>query len=211
LEVGCGTGAIMQEWEQLLGPAYGIDLHIASLQFAAPLLQSRLAVADVVNLPYAENSFDCIFSHYFFLWLNSPLQALLELKRCLKPGGWLLIFAEPDYGGRIDFPEELEIIKTIQLTALKKLGADPCIGRQMKGLLKTSGFHSMLGGILGSEWQESHNENSDHSTDLENILYDTTQSGSDFSYEQLIDMDSRARLDGSRMIYVPTFFFSAQK
>jgi SAM-dependent methyltransferase len=211
LEVGCGTGVILQEWEQRLGPAYGVDHHLPSLQFAAPLLQSRLAAADALNLPFADNSFECIFSHYFFLWVKSPLQVLMELKRCLKPGGWLLIFAEPDYGGRIDFPGELEIIKSIQLAALTKMGADPSIGRKLKGMLTNSGFHAQYGGILGSEWQETALENLNQSTDIENILYDAPHSGMNINLEQLAEMNQYAVLDGSRMTYVPTFFFCAQK
>lgn len=211
LEVGCGTGAILLEWEQQLGPAWGIDHHFPSLQFAARHLQSKLAAADALTLPFADNSFDCVFSHYLFLWLKSPLQILLELKRCLRPGGWLLIFAEPDYGGRIDYPDTLEMIKPLQLAALKKLGADPVIGRKLKGLLNASGFHTQTGGILGSEWQETQANAEDKNIDLENILYDGAQSGLSFSPEDLIALDRRARMDGTRLAYVPTFFFIAQK
>jgi SAM-dependent methyltransferase len=211
LEIGCGTGVILKEWEQSHQAAWGIDFDLPSLRFATGQIKSRLSAADAAHLPFPENAFDCIFSHFFFLWVRQPGEVLREIWRCLKPGGHLLIFAEPDYGGRMDYPQELEIIKEIQLAGLRNQGADPMIGRKMKSHLSASGFHAIRGGILGSEWQDEPVIGSPSNTDMENILYDLSSSGLRYDARQLAALDQQARLEGSRITFVPTFYYSAQK
>ena len=48
----------------------------------------------------------------------NPLQALDEMKRVTRPGGHVLILAEPDYTHRIDFPDELEYLGKFRLNRL---------------------------------------------------------------------------------------------
>ena len=211
LEVGCGTGVILLDWEQHYHPAFGIDLHYQSLRMAASHVKSPLTAADAIHLPYSDNTFDCIFSHYFFLWAKHPLDVLNEIMRCMKPGGWLLVFAEPDYGGRIDFPPSLEVAKDIQISGLRNQGADPFMGRKMQSLLQKSGFRSISGGILASEWQTPETAPDQDNIDRKNLIHDLSFSDMDIDASQLAAWDQKARQQGTRIAYVPTFYFRAQK
>ncbi len=124
----------------------------------------------------------------------------------LKPGGRLLIFAEPDYGGRIDHPPALEALGEAQIDSLKQQGADPLMGRKLAGLISAfPEFQHTEIGIMGfqaglnqdpafweSEWQIL-------VQDLSGILAPA-------ELEKLHHIDQAARKTGSRVLFVPTFF-----
>ena len=60
--------------------------------------------------------------HFLLLWLQDPIAVLLEMKRVTRPGGAILILAEPDYTHRIDFPDELAILENYKANSLVKTG-----------------------------------------------------------------------------------------
>lgn len=51
--------------------------------------------ADVLKLPFADDSFDAVTCQTVLIHLENPLEALREMKRVLKPNG-ILICAEPN-------------------------------------------------------------------------------------------------------------------
>src|SRR5262249_41497503 len=51
----------------------------------------RLHMADVHNLPFASQTFDLVIAVGVIPWLHSERAALREMRRALKPGGYLLI------------------------------------------------------------------------------------------------------------------------
>ena len=75
---------------------------IFALDFALPLLprasllqrvlgQAPIAVcADMARLPFAEQSFELVWSNMALHWLNEPLAALREFERALVPQGLLM-------------------------------------------------------------------------------------------------------------------------
>jgi ubiquinone/menaquinone biosynthesis C-methylase UbiE len=208
LEVGCGTGAILADWNEFSTNTTGIDIDFPSLHFAQTHIPNALAASDALALPFPANSFDCIFSHYFFLWVKQPIKGLQEIRRCLKPTGFLFIFAEPDYSGRIDYPCELSIIRELQIEALGKEGADPSIGIKLQEYLKKANFTNITGGILGSEWSA---HNTSDSIDMDNILFDIKKYDNHIQAQTLLEIHNEAIKDGTRISYVPTFFYRAQK
>jgi len=52
----------------------------------------HLVCADIESLPFADNSFDLVFSSLSMQWCNDLNAAFLEARRVLKPGG-LFVFA----------------------------------------------------------------------------------------------------------------------
>jgi len=207
LDMGCGTGALLQDL-QSLSPAeiYGADISLDHLQLAqAGSPESRLVGANVHQLPFPANTFNIILTHYFLMWIGDPLYALKEMIRVIKGGGYLICFAEPDYGGRLDFPPEFNSLKDYQIKGLINAGADPMIGRKLKSLFNTSGLKDIQYGVYEGRWStdpspvEVESEWQMLENDLNGIV----------SSEELAEMkkhDLTSRQKGSRIIYVPTFY-----
>jgi hypothetical protein len=122
-----------------------------------------------------------------------------------KPGGFTLILAEPDYGGRIDYPESLQELGKMQAKSLKRQGADPNSGRKTAKWLYEAGLKDIEVGVLGGQWQGKHAHSLWESewqileSDLENIL-------SKDKLKTYKEIDKAAWEDGSRVLFVPTFY-----
>jgi SAM-dependent methyltransferase len=63
--------------------------------------------ADRHTLPF-QPVFDVTFCHFLLLWVSNPEKVVAEMGRVTRPGGSVRL-AEPDYGGRIDYPESLSL------------------------------------------------------------------------------------------------------
>ncbi|MGB9897293.1 class I SAM-dependent methyltransferase [Thermanaerothrix sp.] len=210
LEVGCGTGAVLSDsiWEPYL--RYGLDIQFSFLSHAKHLLpSSHLCQGDGYNLPFAANTFDLCYTHYFFLWVN-PAHVMRELMRVTRPGGFIAALAEPDYGGRIDYPSPLEKLGQLQITAIQKAGGDPFIGRKLASLFSNSGLINLHIGVFGAYWKYppdleiAPSEWLGLRLDLQSIL-----PAEDIDHWQALDLNAWEK--GERVLFVPTFFAYAQK
>ena len=202
LEVGCGTGAITRRLH-ILSPArlIGVDVDFPRLQFAAGQDAATLFLAaDGLHLPLATSSVDLALCHFYLLWVHDPLQAIREMARITRPGGTVALLAEPDYGGRIDFPNELARLGQLQTRALQAQGANPFIGRQLLSLLDQAGLAAVQGGMLS--WQPA------PAFDLEwqMIEADLANDLSPFELAALKSLDRQAHRRGTRVLFVPTFY-----
>ncbi len=92
LDVGCGTGGNVQALSQY-GKATGLDISPIALDFARRRQLSYLLQASGLTLPYADKTFDLvtIFDVLYHRWITDDSQAMREIYRVLRPGGWLLI------------------------------------------------------------------------------------------------------------------------
>jgi len=98
LDFGAGIGASVAHIKRYF-PAAQLtcaDVSVASLRIAA---QRFTGAADFVTfdgrrLPFADGSFDCVFSACVFHHVEPALHVglLLELRRVLRPGGLIMIF-----------------------------------------------------------------------------------------------------------------------
>ncbi len=150
LEVGCGTGAITtllhKETRQRI---YGVDINREFLRLAAANdLQTRFSAGNGLSLPFASGCFDLAVCHFFLLWITQPDWAIAEMARVTRPGGWVLAFAEPDYGGRIDAPAELERLGSLQAESLQKQGAATNRGRELATLFQGVGLTHVETGVI---------------------------------------------------------------
>lgn len=156
LEVGCGTGALLESLEASVPAScrvYGLDTAPSFLKYAhSHLAASRLVHGDAYRLPFCTASFDIIFCHFFLLWISNPVSVLEEMAAATRPGGAVLAFAEPDYGGRIDYPKPLETLGKLQTEALQRQGADPFTGRKLALLFHQAGFEQVETGVMGGFW-----------------------------------------------------------
>ncbi|MDO9026716.1 MAG: class I SAM-dependent methyltransferase [bacterium] len=157
LELGAGSGVILSEIsERTDARLCGIEADPQMTALAKtqnPGIEFRTARAE--KLPFPENSFDLIVTHYFWLWQKDPKTVLSEACRVLKKGGHLVSLCEPDYMGRIDEPTELGGIRDLILGTLVKQGADPGLAGKLEKFMSETGFKTEAGRQEGCwGWRE---------------------------------------------------------
>jgi ubiquinone/menaquinone biosynthesis C-methylase UbiE len=207
LEVGCGTGAILQTLvPQTNAAQHGLDANLTAItQAASNAPGAHLLCAAGERLPYPPATFDITYCHFLLLWVKDPLPLLREMKRVTRPGGYLLALAEPDYGGRIDHPPALSRLGQLQTLALQQQGADPYIGRKLAALLRQAGIQQVQSGILGAEWVNTPNP-AEANLEWQTLQQDLQNQLSAQEQQRLQEIDARARENGERTLFIPTFF-----
>lgn len=109
LDVGCGAGAFAIETAALIGDTggvVGVDhsdtlLHVARARAMLANQAVSFLQGDALHLPFADEVFDGCRSERVLQYLDEPTQALAEMARVLKPGGWLAA-AEVDWDSCVD-------------------------------------------------------------------------------------------------------------
>lgn len=207
LSVGCGTGVIIKDIQQTIpsSQCFGIDIDGDVLKLARSYAgQADYAQSDAFRLPFSDNFFDLIFCHFFLLWAK-PLEGILqEIVRVLKPSAPFLAFAEPDYGGRIDFPIELAQLGEWQERSLQQQGAHTRIGRELASQFSLAGFTGITTGVLGGEWKTSGSTNQEMLT-LKRDLSSLNKMNSG-EVKRLLKIEEAARKRGTRTLFIPTFY-----
>ena len=94
LDAGCGEGYGSNLLAEVATKAIGIDISREAIRHAREKYSREnlhYYVTDVVNMDFADNTFDVIVSFQVIEHLNNPLKFLKEIKRVLKKGGWAII------------------------------------------------------------------------------------------------------------------------
>ena len=212
LDVGCGTGYLTREIAEIGVPfPVGIDINPNFIEHAAANTPgSHFCVTDAHQLPFKSSTFDISFCHFVLMWVENPLQVLVQMARVTKPGCAVIVIAEPDYGGRIDFPSELEIINHWQTLSLQEQGADPYFGRKLKYYFHQAGLNEIEVGVMGAQWSNPPDDKEFESEwaviqhDI-NFLMDTNSRVLS-DPEEIKQIDKHAFANGERTLYVPTFY-----
>lgn len=212
LEVGSGTGVILRDTNEMVGIApVGIDFDLERLSENKSIKQDQVvSCADVFLLPFPINTFDFVISHYFFLWLKDPIQALLEVKRVLKPGGFAIAFAEPDYISRIEYPDKFQPMGDAQTKSLIDQGINAKSGRSLPSFFSGSGFTDIQYGLSGFQIP-SKELSKDWESDWTILQHDLSGIFSAEQVETYKSEDKKSRLSGSRVSWIPTFYTIGKK
>jgi SAM-dependent methyltransferase len=207
IEIGSGTGVLTGE---LVGytraVSFGLEIDPDRLQQAKKFdPRTRFIAGDAYHTPFSSQQFDLAFCHYFLLWASQPVDAIREMRRLTRHGGSVLALAEPDYGGRIDYPTPLEQIGLMQIESLRRQGADPYIGRKLADFFHQAGLIQVETGVLGGLWTQTEDVASLQS-EWDTLAQDLQLTGETVDLPFLKAMDIDARQSGKRILFVPTFY-----
>jgi len=209
LEVGCGTGAVLSQNAKEFH-AFGVDINLEYLNFAHKHFNSlHISQGDGHSLPYSVDVFDLVFCHYLLLWVEKPIKILQEFKRVCKTGAKIIVFAEPDYGGRIDAPSELEDLGHAQTESLQSQGANPFIGRNLLQLAHSTGLKVLEFGVLGSQ-STTEIDYAFLESEWEMLLHDLSGHIDQSELNRYYLLDRKAWEDGTRVLFIPTFYLHAE-
>jgi ubiquinone/menaquinone biosynthesis C-methylase UbiE len=97
VDIGTGTGSILELVGEKVTSAVGVDLSREMLSIAraaldrADLRNCQVRQADMYQLPFAGDRFDAATMHMVLHYAENPERAIAEAARVLRPGGRLVI------------------------------------------------------------------------------------------------------------------------
>ncbi len=139
LDLGAGYGAVTGELtRRSSGFVVALDTNLVALHKGEGFEGAFQVGGDATRLPFSSAAFDLVFCQCTLMWTTPLTLVIAELKRVLDSVG-VLVAIEPDYGAMIEFPPEIES-KDIWVSALKRSGADPTVGRRLPFELYSLGF-----------------------------------------------------------------------
>ncbi len=152
LECGCGSGAQTVHLAASSPEAeiVSFDIAPAHLERAKARIEAAgydnvsFQIADVFDLPFADESFDHLFVCFLLEHVPEPERALCNLRGLLRSGGSITVI-EGDHGSWYSHPSSAEAERTVacQVEIQALGGGDALIGRRLYPLLAESGFHTV--------------------------------------------------------------------
>jgi ubiquinone/menaquinone biosynthesis C-methylase UbiE/DNA-binding transcriptional ArsR family regulator len=109
VDLGTGTGRILELFKDRYARGLGFDLSPAMLSYArskldrAGINHAQVRQGDIFSVPLADHTADVVVMHQVLHFMLDPVPAIQEAARLLAPGGTLLI---------VDFaPHELDFLR----------------------------------------------------------------------------------------------------
>jgi ubiquinone/menaquinone biosynthesis C-methylase UbiE/DNA-binding transcriptional ArsR family regulator len=97
VDIGTGTGRILELFADRYARGLGFDLSTAMLAYARPKLaqagigHAQVRQGDIYDLPLADGSAGAVVMHQILHYLSDPARAVAEAARLVAPAGQLLI------------------------------------------------------------------------------------------------------------------------
>lgn len=150
LDVGCGSGVVTRDIAHLTkGKVIAVDDSKEMIDVAKNVLKIfnnvELRVGNAKNLSFKDNMFDIVTCNLLLMWAKDPQKVVNEMARVTKPGGIVLATLEPDYGGKLHWPENQKVDPIFSGKAIMSKGGDPHIGRKIRALFVRAGLKTKVG------------------------------------------------------------------
>jgi ubiquinone/menaquinone biosynthesis C-methylase UbiE len=152
LEAGCGIGAQTVPLARNSPGASIVSLDISAESVAqarakveeAGLSNVQFQQGNIFALPFGPESFDHVFVCFVLEHLLRPVEALVALRRLLKPGGTITAI-EGDHGSAYFHPDSEAARAAIhcQVELQRAAGGNALIGRELYPLLKQAAFQAV--------------------------------------------------------------------
>ncbi len=210
LDVGCGTGAVTQEVaERTRGRVAGLDLDPAMIGFAAQSAgEIDWVIGDAHWLPFGTDSYDVVLCSFLLMWTRKPEIAVKEMARVVRKGGVVLATTEPDYGGRIDYPEEIGLGPLME-ESVRRDGGHPRMGRRLKAMFSAAGLEVQTG-VIASMWDDRQLAQ-EFEAEWDFIFRTLGNVAGDAQLRTYRDKARKALREGTRLVFVPNFWALGRK
>jgi ubiquinone/menaquinone biosynthesis C-methylase UbiE len=149
LDIGCGPGTITADLAALVpdGRVTAVDHAPGILGQARATAAERglgnveFAVADVHALNYPDNTFCVVHAHQVLQHVGDPVQALREMYRVTKPGGFVAV-RDSDYAAMAWYPPSQGMDDWLDLyrRVARANGGEPDAGRRLKSWALQAGY-----------------------------------------------------------------------
>lgn len=141
LEIGIGSGHNLRFYAPGVRVLHGIDpswplLSRAMRRGSTTRLQIDLRQAEAEGLPFRDRSMDCVVSTFTLCSVASPMRALAEVHRVLRPGGRLL-FAEHGLAAEPKVQARQRRLRSIW----QSIAGGCTLDRPIAALVKDAGLH----------------------------------------------------------------------
>ncbi len=152
VDVGCGSGELSLDLAPHVGHVIGVDIDETDVEKASRNARQRgihnvtFVTGDVCALDLASGHADAVFAHSVLEAIDRPNEALVEMKRLLKPGG-VVAAASVEYGGLILTGLKEDLLRrfySIRERLWLIEGADPYLGRRLRGLFLGAGITDVV-------------------------------------------------------------------
>lgn len=99
LDIGSATGLLLNHMKNLGFDTYGVELCKESAEYAKEKFGLKIYNTTLENAKFRKNYFDIIHFSHLIEHLKKPVDFMFEVRRILKPGGYILVTTP-----RIDSP-----------------------------------------------------------------------------------------------------------
>lgn len=151
-DIGCGTGNVsflIASKVRVEGSVCGVDISEAQLDIARSQAKNSnfdnisFVGGSAYNTGLSKESFDLVYCRFVLIHLNRPVEALLEMKSLLKPGG-LLVCEEADFGKAFCEPSSQAHDRCYEMLIglAKERGQNFCLGIELYKMFQDAGFIS---------------------------------------------------------------------
>lgn len=150
LEAGCGIGAqtVTLAKNSPNASITAVDISESSISQArekiraAGITNVNFRQADIFDLPFEAAAFDHVFLCFVLEHLANPTDALVSLKKVIKPGGTITVI-EGDHGSAYFHPDSEAAQKAIQsqVELQRRAGGNANVGRALYPLLCEAGYN----------------------------------------------------------------------